>query len=100
MAAAITCPDCKKKIPVEQFLDGCQTYLAEVRVLRCKCPGCHGVTEVQPEPGALWLGYVYAAGQPHFSAMEKIPVDGLRVSADSRSMEIKLGDRTWTLGIL
>lgn len=54
--------------------------------------------EAQVEHGAVWLGYVYVAGAPQFSAMEKVNVDGLSVQHHPRSVEIRLGDRSWTIG--
>ena len=98
MAATITCTRCKKQIPIDVFFDSCTNYFPDLRVMECTCPGCGDRIEAQPEPGAVWLGYIYAAGQPHFSGMEKVLVEGLRVSAGSQSMQITLGDRTWTLG--
>lgn len=33
------------------------------------------------EDGAIWLGYTYAAGALHFSAMERVTVAGLQVES-------------------
>ena len=97
-AAEIQCPACKKMIPIERFLDSGESYDPGLKVLFFRCFDCGSTVEAQVEHGVMWLGYIYAAGAAHFAAMEKVNVDGLSVNRCSRSVEIRLGDRNWTIG--
>jgi hypothetical protein len=94
----IECFYCKENIPPEQFFDTCHSYWSELNVLKCACPYCGEISEIQIENGIIWFGYIYAAGTAHFAAVEPVHIDGLCVQHSSDSISIEFEGKEWIIG--
>ena len=73
----IDCPDCANAMPVETFLDHVTAYRLVTDSGKFTCPHCAATIDVRVRPGLISLGYVYAAGAPHFAGMIDVDVAGL-----------------------
>ena len=65
------------------------------------CPVCGGREEYRVEDGKLGFGYVYAAGDAHFSVMEERAVAGLVVTGGGggeRGVTVEYEGRVWRFG--
>ena len=91
----LACPRCMGEMDAESFLDGCLSLDPALATVSWACAACGATDPIQLEDGAVWLGYVYAAGTAHFARMVEIRVPGLSLALHPRSMEIRLGDRRW-----
>lgn len=91
----IPCPDCKTAVSVEKFLNHCGSYWPNLNIVRYTCPLCHQATEAQIGTGHVWFGYSYAAGQPHFAAMERVKVSGLVARIEHDSLAVMYGNGRW-----
>jgi hypothetical protein len=96
-APTVQCPSCKRAVAADVFLSACSDFWSEVDVVRFQCPLCHDTTDARLEPSRIWLGYIYAAGAPHFSGMIEVRVDGLLVERDGDDLLAELGDATWKI---
>ncbi|WP_156338981.1 hypothetical protein [Chondromyces crocatus] len=96
-AATIPCPSCHESTPAHEYLAHKAAYVPALRRLTCVCRACGEVAELQVDAGAIWLGYMVAAGAVQFSAMREVPLEGLSVKHHPRSVELRLGERTWTV---
>src|SRR5262245_43740155 len=95
--AAIECPSCKQGIAVEAFLSACSHYWWSVNVVRFTCPACDEKTDARIESGRISIGYIYAAGSPHFCGMVEVSVDGLATWEDGEDLAAELGPGTWRI---
>lgn len=93
----IECFGCGRKISLEKFLSECARYLEAVRVIQHICPQCDHPSEAQIEPGEISFGYVYSAGDLHFSVMKKIEVAGLSRLEQPTGVKVFLGDLEWSI---
>lgn len=94
---AVNCPACKQAVPAARFLDACSGYWAALELVHFTCPLCNSVTETRLRPGAIEMGYTYAAGSAHFCSMIEVSVPGLEVQADTGEMTIELGEQRWNI---
>lgn len=94
----IECPACHGSVTEEIFLSACSDFWPEVRVVYFTCPLCGDRTEARLEHSRISLGYIYAAGAPHFCGMVDVEVEGLTVSSGGRELEAELDGQKWVIG--
>jgi hypothetical protein len=94
---AIKCFSCKKNTPLVLFLDTCHSYWPELNVLKSDCPYCKITSDIQIENGIIWFGYIYAAGAPHFSGVDPVPINDLSVQHSVGSIRIELEGKEWVI---
>lgn len=89
------CGGCGKVSDLPEFLDDCSGYWPELQAVRHRCATCGAKAEVQ----LLWcevrVGYSYAAGSPHFAAMESIPAPGLVRQRGEDCVTATFEGRSW-----
>ena len=93
----IECFSCRKNTRLDLFLDTCHCYWPELNVLKCACPYCGETSEIQIEDGTIWFGYIYAAGGPHFSAIDPLYINGLSVQHAVGSIHITFEGKEWKI---
>jgi hypothetical protein len=93
----IACPSCKSAVSTSGLLSACSKFWADIDTVRFTCPRCEQHADARLESGRVWLGYVYAAGIPHFCGMEQIGIDGLRVWRDGTDLVAELDQTTWRI---
>ena len=74
---ALACTSCKRECDVATFCAALDAYAPVLDFERVRCPSCGASHEVRVENGAVWFGYVAAAGAAYFCAMVEVPVSGL-----------------------
>jgi hypothetical protein len=94
---SLACPACKQGLAPSQLLDACDTYWSALDVVNFTCPHCNATSEAQLRPGAIHLGYSYAAGTVHFCAMLEHEVPGLELYASAEQLNVELGSLRWTI---
>ena len=62
-------------------------------VLQHCCDRCGARTEARIEHGKILLGYVYAAGAPHFASMVEIAATNLVVSHEPDALVVTHGSQ-------
>jgi hypothetical protein len=95
--ANITCPSCNRAVAVETFLSACSEFWSDVDVVRFTCPACRQSTDARIEHFRISLGYIYAAGAPHFCGMIDFPVDGLLAWREGTDLAAELDGMTWRI---
>ena len=85
-ATEIRCPSCKTAIAPVAFLSACSDYWSVADTVKFTCPTCHAPTDARVEEGQVSLGYIYAAGGPHYCGMEEVSVPDLSVWRDGESL--------------
>jgi hypothetical protein len=93
MPEALHCPACKREIDVSAFVENCRSYFATTHTVSFRCPLCEKTTDARIERGRILLGYIYAAGAPHFCGMIEIPVANIDVDRSDGGIAIVLGER-------
>ena len=88
----LACAACKRSYEPARFFEGLSGFTPALEVARWTCPDCKAMSELRIEPGAVWFGYLSAAGAPHFTAVDRVPIPELRVSSSNDSLTIELGD--------
>lgn len=92
--STVPCRSCKSLNRVATLLDGA-AWWRDVNVLKAQCASCDYKIEMRVESGLAIVGYVYAAGQPHFAGMLDYSIGGLLV-AKSVMLTVELEGRVWT----
>lgn len=95
--AAIECPSCKTAIAVSDFVSACSQFQSSLNVVRFTCPACSETTDARIENSRISLGYVYAAGAPHFCGMLDVPVRGLAAFQNGTDLTVELAGSTWSV---
>jgi hypothetical protein len=93
-SVGFTCA-CKKELDVCEMLDATTKYDGALDIVFVKCPACAAQSEVRVSNGEIGVGYVYAAGAPHFAEMSRIDVPGLTAASEGSGLIVTLGERTW-----
>jgi hypothetical protein len=93
----VECPSCKGKVEASAFLSACSHYWSDLNVVRFTCPACGECTDAQVENSRVSLGYVYAAGAPHFCGVADTQLDGLSVHGESEDLVAELDGTTWRI---
>lgn len=79
VSGSFHCPSCKQDHAVRELLAGAEP-MGTLGVLVSEVgDGCRN--EFVVRGGSVWLGYVYAAGAPHFCPMVEVKVPGLSVES-------------------
>lgn len=78
MTQTFECPGCKKAHSVAELLARARP-VGCLGVLAAEVDGCRHEYVIRGD--SIWLGYIYAAGAPHFCPMIEIEVPGLRVDS-------------------
>lgn len=94
----LDCLECRTVFPPLEFLGRFERFRPNVRVLDWRCPRCGAQAEIRLVDDEVQRGYVYAAGEPHFSDEHHIPLPGLRAIPGAAGLLIEFGDRSWTVG--
>ena len=87
----LTCSKCGNDPTPERFITGLTIWWPWVDTARHVCPACGFVEDVQPEPGRIVFGYLYAAARAHYAAMEEVAVPGLIVRRMADGLRVALG---------
>lgn len=93
----VPCPACKLELDEAEFFGACSAFASQLRTVRWSCPACGGAEDLQLENGAVWFGYIGAAGAPYFAAMTEKKVAGLSVSDEPGALVIEHGGRRWAV---
>lgn len=91
------CPACKNEIDFKDALSLCPSYWPELDVVNCTFPCCGQNQEVQLRPGKVTIGYVYAAGAPHFCGVDEVTLPDLEVVRNSDHLKVRFGETTYTI---
>ena len=91
------CKHCGQPWTLLGILENVESYWPEMDVIRCLAPCCGVPETLQLENGLIRRGYVYAAGEPHFSDMEHYEVPGLTVVKSSESLKYSLHQKEVTV---
>lgn len=75
-----TCRLCGGTFTVRALLHSATEYWPELNVVFAESPCCQTREELQIETNKVWRGYSYAAGVPHYCAMEEYAVPGLSLN--------------------
>ena len=75
----IECHSCGSRIAPMVLVERAESYWARLGLFVSSLPCCGTREEFQLRGDDLVRGYVYAAGQPHFCAVETYRVEGVRV---------------------
>src|SRR5260221_10759239 len=94
------CDGCGRAFDVHQFLDACSGYWSVVGAVSFRCSSCGATEDVQVWPGSLRLGYIYAAGAPHFAAETTWEVPDVWRRKTGKALEVGLGEKTWLISSL
>jgi hypothetical protein len=87
----LRCERCGHEPTPESFVAGLTVWWPDLRVARHVCPTCGFVEDVQPEPGRIVFGYIYAAATAHYAAMEEVSVEGLTFGSGAGGLRLVLG---------
>ena len=93
----IRCPGCKRDTSVIEFLDELTEYSAKLYLATFSCSVCQARTEARVISGEVQIGYVYAAGSPHFVPVVKHEIEGLVCSSSPERLQVALGEREWSI---
>lgn len=95
----LDCLSCRALFTPAEFLGCFERYSPAVDAMGWRCPHCGGHTDIRLSRDEVHRGYVYGAGEAHFSDEHQIPVPGLRVAHGAGGLLVELGDRRWTVPI-
>lgn len=84
------CRLCGGNFTARALVQRAQEYWAEVDVVKTQRPCCSADEDLRLMNGALFRGYVYAAGQLHFSAEEEYRVPDLEVERTESNITVRL----------
>ena len=96
----IQCPACRRHVSTRDFLSGCSDFWADLGIVRFRCPLCRESTDARLRTSRIVLGYVYAAGAPHFCGMVDVDVPGLEVQSDGEGLAVLLGEARFRVAAL
>lgn len=96
----IQCPACRQDVSTRDFLAGCSDFWADLGIVRFRCPLCHESTDARLRTSRIVLGYVYAAGAPHFCGMVDVEVPGLEVQSGGAALAVLLGEARFRVAAL
>ncbi|MBL8046452.1 MAG: hypothetical protein JNL09_07925 [Anaerolineales bacterium] len=88
-----TCVLCGGTFTVRAVLEAAEKYWPWLDVVFATRPCCGGREELQLRPNVVWCGYLYAAGAPHYAAMEEYAAPGLTLSASANGITFMLDGR-------
>lgn len=86
----LTCYQCGNDPTPEAFLAGRTIWWPWLNTARHVCPVC-GTEDVQPEPGRIVFGCLYAAARAHYAAMDEVPIAGLTVRWIADGLRVAIG---------
>ena len=89
--SSIECPSCRREIEIIPFLEACRGFWPQLGITKFSCPACRSDTEARIENTLVELGYVYAAGTPHFSAECTYTVSELSAVREADGLSVSLG---------
>lgn len=90
--SSVECPQCRKLFTLDEFLNNCSLYNFDLDVVVFLCPECGAKVDARVEDRKVTLGYLYGAGNVHFSGMVEYKFPDLRrVFGDASGL--KLQDR-------
>lgn len=93
--AAYAVAPCGTILTLDELMAAVSAYLPECDVALMRCPRCGDQSEIQIRPDEIRLGYLYAAGAPHFATVFTTDVPGLLRRATAAGLEVEWRDRTW-----
>jgi len=93
----IECPSCKSNYDVEEFFDCCSSFYSSSNSFVFTCPKCKERIDSQVISGALILGYLYGAGEPHFAGMVEHKISGLSAKFSGSELSVSYSGGTWII---
>jgi hypothetical protein len=88
-ASNVTCLGCKQPLEARAWLAAFSAWDNNLDCVVFRCPHCNSPGEARLETSRFTHGYVYAAGNAHFSAQMPIDVPGLAVEKTSAGLVVK-----------
>ena len=95
----IRCDACGQNYTVRQLLVAAYRCLPDLRITQCQTPCCGKPEELFLCDDQISRGYLYAAGAPHFAAMEEYAAPGLAVNYGPDRLLITWNDWTHIISI-
>jgi len=89
----ITCKNCGKTFTIRDLIVNIKDCYVNLNVFRTITSCCESYEELALENGLALRGYVYAAGQPHFAAMEKYDADDLSVDYSENDVQVEFENK-------
>lgn len=89
---ALRCFKCGHEPAVGEFLMGLCSWWPQLRIAHHVCPECSFKQELQLGHAAIKFGYAYAAGSPHFAAIQQVQIPGIEIAESTTQLEVKFDD--------
>lgn len=92
----IECPSCKNKLKIYDFLISCSSYQKQLNVFKFNCPNCNAKVDSRIENSKIILGYLYGAGEIHFSGMIEYKFPHLNHTSNG-TLEVDYNGKKWSI---
>jgi hypothetical protein len=88
---------CGGTFTVRAVLESAEKYWPMLDVVFATRPCCGAREELQLRPNGVWCGYLYAAGAPHYAAMEEYAAPGLELFSSPNGLRFTLDGRKFEI---
>ena len=96
----IPCSSCRRRLRLDEVLKGLKTYWRDLDLAVLACAYCGSELQLRASNDEVSLGYIYAAGAPHFATVTPVNVPGLAVTKTDAGLLLEYAGHTFRVADL
>jgi hypothetical protein len=93
----IKCPNCKSTHSVENFLNSSAEFKPVTNSFVFSCPKCNERIDSKIKQNLVILGYIYGAGELHFSGMIEYKTPGVTYNVKNTTLSVDYFGGSWNI---
>lgn len=89
-----SCRLCGGSYTIRSVIEAAHRYWPSLHLVYSRRTCCGATEEFEVQPGKVVIGYIYAAGAPHFCGMEEYDAPGLTLNCEDGIYSLRWDNHT------